>query len=135
LIGFAAAACSFKPRSGSTGDVDPEFGLKYSRPAPGHINVTYHAIRDHDLLEFCLFLLKPKRPAPLSLRSLGWIRATPDACWLHNTVSLKGGEDRVFSQDFPRTDLIFDSRKDMRLGFRVVVQPPGANPRERVLYP
>jgi hypothetical protein len=132
---WATLACSFKPRSGSSGDVDPDFALKYSRPNPGRVSVTYHALRDHELLQLCVFLLKPKRPAPLSLQSLGWIRATPDACWLQGAASLKGGEDRVFSHDFPRTALVFDGRKDMRLGVRILFQPRGAKPLERFLYP
>lgn len=98
--------------------------------------MTYHALRDHELVQLCVFLLEPKRPELRSPQSLGRIRATPDACWLHGPASLSKGEDRLFSHDFPRTDLISDSRKDMRLGVRVVFQPRSeAEPLERVPYP
>jgi hypothetical protein len=68
-IALAGVASSFKPRSGSTGDVAPEFGIKYSRPDPGHVNVTYHALRDHELLQLCVFLLKPKPPELVRCRA------------------------------------------------------------------
>jgi hypothetical protein len=132
---LATVACGFKAQSGDTAGIDLDFRLTYSRPAPGHVNVSYHALRVHELQQLCVFLLKPKRPAPLSLQSLGWIRATPDACWLHGTAALSVGEERRFSHDFPRTDVVFDSRKDMRVAFRVVFQRGGGEPLERFLYP
>lgn len=135
LSALATSACGFEPHSGDTGDVDTDYRLRYYVSRPGHVEVTYEAKRDHELLGLCVFLLRAKRPAILSLQSLGHIRATPDVCAVAVPAALQAGEKRKDVFDFPRTDWFGDERKDTTVGLIVRVKASTRESRERFYYP
>lgn len=120
VVALGFMGCSFKPVHERTSALFFEIG--YERPTAGHVDITYRALKEHDLVKLCVSLLKHKGGTLLG-RNSGWGKATPEQCFETPAHTLKVGDIRTFTYVVPRTDVLFDRRKDMgKVGFDIVVE-------------
>lgn len=120
MMALPLAACTFKPRSSGI-ELDV-YKLTYERPAPDRAMFTYEAKSGHELQKLCAYLAEAKTGGRLTLRGPGYLRATPEHCFVTSSVMLRPGEKRRFAHTFPgKPGLFTDPRGKMRAVVRIAV--------------